>query len=445
MAGRFITVEYIKGELHNAKVFFSSIFFANVILSFFVVVFSIFFLFNIDYFLNIPNNLINDVKILFLILILNFIFNNLFSLFSVSTFIKNKIYLDSFRRIESNILKLLLLIFLFTYFKPSIIYVGITTLCAQAYLIIFNIYYTKKYLPEFNLSLIYFDRKSIFILIKSGIWNAIIKLGQIFLEGLDLLIINIFIGSFAMGQLALAKTIPTLVIMLIGVISSVFLPEFTIYFAKNQNENLIFSIKKSMKLLSIITCLPIGILTVFGKDFFLLWVPNQDAALLQNLSIIICFTVVISGSINSLYEVFTVTNKLKTNALIVVLSGILNLLIVYILLKNTTLGIYAIAGVSTLLSILRNLLFTVPYGAKYLGLRWTTFYPEVLRSIFAFLIVLIIGLITRNYILAGFTESWSYLFFSVIFTLIFGLLFNMFFILDSNERNLLLSKLKILK
>ena len=81
-----------------------------------------------------------------------------------------------------------------------------------------------------------------------------------------------------------------------------------------------------------------------------------------------------------LYNVFTTANKLKINSISVICGGIINFILVFFLLRHTDLELVAVAGVSSIISIIRNLIITVPYTARLLGLKWYTFYRDVWTS-----------------------------------------------------------------
>lgn len=61
-----------------------------------------------------------------------------------------------------------------------------------------------------------------------------------------------------------------------------------------------------------------------------------------------------------LYNVFSTVNRVKTNSIVVVVSGIFSILLTITLIKYTNIGIYAVAGISTIVTLLRNMLFTLP-------------------------------------------------------------------------------------
>jgi len=431
MAGRFITIEIHKENWEAANTYFSSVFIANIIAIGVISIPSILFIFFVDQIINVPEQLLRDVKILFVLLFMGFIVSILLSTFGVATFVKNKLYLQSLRKMEATFIQAIILLILFICFEPVVSFVGFAGLIAGLYMLYFSVYYTNKLLPEIKIRKAHFNYIAVKELISSGIWNTITRLGLLLLDGLDLLIANMFISVAAMGTLAIAKTFPSLTISLVGIIAGVFMPDFTRLFALNKSEDLLKAIKNSMKLLGIVISLPLAILVSFGYDFFSLWVPTQDARLLQILSILTIATIIVSGPINSIYGIFTVTNKLKANSMILIFTGLLNVAIVFILLKTTSLGLYAVAGVSSVLGILRNLFFTAPFGAKYLDLKWYTFFPEIAKAVIAFLIASSIGL-SINYFFD--VNDWFGLFLFAGITAILGLLVNTFVILDKQER-----------
>jgi hypothetical protein len=130
---------------------------------------------------------------------------------------------------------------------------------------------------------------------------------------------------------------------------------------------------------------PVAVFAAFGESFYQLWLPGQNAAQLHQLSVLAMLTVVVSGPINGLYSIFTATNRVKANALAVVITGLLNFALVWLLLTQFELGMVTVVVVSLGLGIARNLLFTAPYGAKCLELPWYAFYPVMLKSVGVFI------------------------------------------------------------
>lgn len=439
LAGRFITISIVKGDKEEANRYFTSVFYANLIIGGILGILGLGIVFFLEQLIQIPKELVMDVRLLFICLFLNCILSIVGSVFSVATFARNKLYLESIRNIQTNIARAACIIALFVIFNPKVWYIGFATLISSMYLVFCNIRYTKELLPEIRIERTYFDKKAVIELISSGIWNTINRLGQIFTEGLDLLVTNLLIDSTAMGILALAKTIPSLISNLMGSIVGVFSPNFTILYAEEKYEELLVQIKQSMKIMGVMTNLPIIILIVCGDKFFQLWQPTQNAEQLQILSLLTIGCLIISGGINALYGVFTVVNKIKVNSIVVVSCGLLSTICTLIALKMSNLGIYAVAGVSTVVSIARNLVFTAPYGAKCLGQKWYTFYPDIFRPVFFVILSATIGKYISQFITG---TSWFILLGECFVVGGVALSIGYFAILNSAERHLVLSKIR---
>lgn len=431
LAGRFITIAIYEKNENDANKYFTSVFYANAVLSGVLLILGISVILYLEYIIKIPNNLILDVKTLMLCLLINCIISMLGTVYGVAVFAKNMLYLNSLRNIESNIIRAVFLCGMFFLFSPKVSYMGISALVVGFYTTIFNIYYTRKFLPDLTIKRRYFDLKAVWMLITSGIWNTINRLGQIFTDGLDLLITNIFIDSASMGILSLAKVIPAQITTIVGTLVGVFSPNFTILYAEKKIDELIASVKQSMKIMGIIVNIPIIVLVVCGELFFSLWQPTVDSKTLLILSVLTVGCVMFSGGINVIYNIFTVVNKLKLNSIIVMVSGVLQLCITFILLKTTDLGIFAVAGVSTVISIIRNLCFTVTYGARCLNLKWYAFYPDIFRPV-----IFVIIAVAICEVLKCFTcfSGWIGLIILGFLTGIISLILGYFIILNFNDR-----------
>ena len=439
LAGRFVTVKIYEDNMHEANVYFSSVFISNLLIAVVLGIIGTFAIVFLEKMISIPGSLYWDVKILFSLLFINCLVSTIDSVFAISTFATNKLYINSIRQIEANILKVIILLLLFLFFKPRIAYIGIATLIMGIYILLFDIYYKKKLLPDIHIRLNDFSLSAVIKLISSGVWNLIIRIGQLLLDGLDLLITNIFINATAMGILSLAKLVPAAITGIVGNMVSVFAPNFTILYAQKENDKLIKAIKQSMKIMGIIANVPIIVLIICGRRFYELWQPTQDSSELYLLSILTCMGLIFNGGINCIYDIFTVVNKLKWNAIGVCITGVFSTVAVYVLLKTTNLGLIAVAGISSTLAIIRNLVFTVPYAAYCLKLKWYTFYPEVIKPIMFVSISCFIGLIVEKHLAL---RNWYGLILMGVISLFVVIIVGGGIILNKDDRKMFLDKIK---
>lgn len=443
MASRFITIKIHEKDIKGANVYFNSVLLANTIIAIILSIPGIGIVLNLNVILNIPFELITEVKYLFSFVFIGLFFSILGSVFSIATFAKNKIELAAIRNIQSKLIYVILLIIMFILFKPSVMYIGICNLISIAYIIFSNIYYTKKLLPEIELNKKFFKFDAIKELISCGIWNTINQLSRILLSGLDLLIVNIFIGVNAAGEYAIIQTIPNLVQLLVGTLVGAFVPQFTILYAQNKHDELIASINYSIKVMGLLITLPIAFLIVFGDVFFSLWVPGENAYRLHMLSLLLILPMIITGSINTIFNVYTVTNKLKIPAIVLLLSGIMKSICVLICLNTTELGIFAIPLVSSIIDIIINLSFTPIYGAKCLRIKWNTFYIAIMRGVLCALVMVgICYILKSNWNI----NAWIELFLAAGISTILAITINIHIVFNKIERieiiRIVIAKLK---
>ncbi len=439
MASRFIIMEIHKNRMNEANVYFSSVLYANTIIALLLCIPSIYLISNI-HILNVSPHLLFDAKLTFGIIAISFAVNLIFSRYGLVLYVKNILWKGAFRTIESNILRVGLIIALLYFCGNSVFLISLATFIASLYPLLFNIFYSHKLLPDLHASISNFSFRAIWELISSGIWNSITKLGQILLDGLDLLLSNIFVNGVMTGNVSIAKTIPMLYTSALAIISDSFTPRFLELYAKGNIQDLIREIRSSISVLSMITGICLSLLIVYAQDFYSLWLPDLDSVMLRNITYCSVGTVLISGCIYSLYSVFSITNKLMANSLVILITGVLSAVTTFLCLKFTNLGVYAIVGVSSIFGMIRNLAFTPIYAARCLDKPFWTFYPVIFKNLLNTVILIAIYSGVR-YLLP--VESWSNLIANGVINLLIGVVVTYTLVLNRDEKQKVLTLVKI--
>lgn len=381
MASRYVTISICQNDYKTANEYFNSVLFSNIIVSLLLIIPSILIVVFLEFIFNINPTILTDVKYLFLIIFINFFATLINTAFSIATFSSNRLDLSAKKNAISHIIRAILLILLFYIFSPNVLFVGLASLASTIYLLFANIKLTKDLTPYLKVNKKSINIKKIIEIVKSGVWNIVTKLGQILTDGLDLLISNIFISDYAMGLLAISKTINTAILTMISTVSSIFQPKNTKHFADKDKDKLIENVVSSMKITGFFSNIPLVFLLIFGFTFYSLWVPGQDIYTINILSILGIASLLIGGVIDPLWNIFTITNKLKLNSIVILLTGVLNTIIVFLMVRYTSIGIFAIAGVSSLTAIIKNLTFTPIYTAKCIGVSPKPIYKVILKYI----------------------------------------------------------------
>lgn len=436
LAGRFIAIKIHQNDEKGSNEYFNSVLGANIIISlllFLPVVVMVFFL---ERFMEIPPELVGDTKILFAFVFGNFFVTIIGSAFSMATFAANKLYLTSLRNIEANVLRVVLYILMFRFLEPRVAYVGMITFLTSAYIFMTNIRYTKKLLPQICVKRTYFKFAYVKDIVASGVWNTITNLGQSLTNELDLLITKKYIGSHESGQLTPAKQLSTQVSEMTTVMAYIFTPQLTIYYAKNQIKELVDELKTSMKMAGLFSNVPLCFLFSFGLQFIKVWLTSSeiDPQFVYQLTILTVFGNVVGGVITPMFNLFTVTNQIKANSLVVLSMGILSTMIVFVLLATTDLGVYAVAGVSTTLGVIKNMTFVPMYAAKCLKVKRTTFYPLIFRYLLTTVVLLFADILLAQMIPVN---DWMGVLISIFACGVAGIIVNVLLLLGNKERRML--------
>ncbi len=433
MAGRFITIKIHQKNTEDANKYFTSVVFANIAFSvIFTVIFAVAIVY-LDKFLNITASSVSDIKILWAFIALNFIVSLFGSIYSVSTFVTDRLDKTAITSMRGSIIRVLVLVICYNFFRPYTFYVGIATLLAGLNFTLSHIRYKKKLMPELRARKKYFDFGCIKELVASGIWNSINKLSGILASGLDLLVTNIFVNGVAMGVLNLSKTVSNIILSLFATVSSIFAPQLTIAYANGDlaemKKQLIFSIK----LMGLLSSIPIAVLMGFGKVFYQLWVPTQNAELLQLLTVIACFNLIFALPLEPLYNIFTVCNKIKGSSIALICFASASILTVFIglnFIEGEDSSIIYIALVGAFYNTVRVLTFLPIYGAKCLKFKLGTFYPAILRNFLSVIILLVISFAINS---VFDINTWAKLIVSCIVVAIIGLVTNALSIFNKEE------------
>lgn len=402
---RYVTIAFSRKDYKSASKYLSSVFIANSVTMIALIPVSIFFVANLGKFINLPVGFELDVKVLFILVFLSFLINLPGCCFNIATYATNRLDKSNICNMWSSVIRIGVILLMLITMTPHVWYVGMGAVVSTIFMISINVGYKAKLLPQVKISHKYFDWDSVKELLSVGIWNSINQLTQLLMTGLDLIIANLFISVLSMNLLSYAKMIPTQMLTLISMIAGLFAPLMTIAYASNDMKKFIHETNFAIKLCGFLCSVPTIGLVIFGEDFFGLWLKALSADEIHVVAVLSILTIlpqIFSVYIYPLYTVNTVTARLKMPVLVSVLLGVMNIIVVFILVKTTSWEIYAVAGVSSVLSIGRIFIFTPMYAAYSIGAPYRTFYKPLLRGLSSSAIMAIVfGLIKKLFTISN--------------------------------------------
>ena len=444
MASRFITIERARGNYEKARLYYNSIFWGNLVLALVLFVPAVICVVKLQLVFDVPTGILGDVKLLFAFIFANFLITTALPKYECGPFAVNRLDRSYIPQAVGQIIRCAVVFSMFALFAPHVWYVGLAASIMTGITLAANAHYAHILTPElrvgFRKGRRCFSLKALKELFLSGVWNSIQNLGAILTNGLDSLVANVLLGATAMGSMSLSKTLPTLMSQLSSSICNALAPELTIDWASGNREKMLANIDRAMKLTACVMTVPLSGIIVFGDSFYRLWVPSEDAGLLWALSVLSVLGYIFTSGVQILYNVFTAVNKVRSNAIAVLVSGTASIVITLVLVRTTPLGLYAVSGVSSVVSLVRNLAFMLPVTASYLGCKWYQFYRQVLRSNVSVVVLLAMGFFVKVLMPEG---SWALFLLAVTMFAALGFMFNIVFLLTHTERELLKKVIKV--
>lgn len=434
MASRFITIYYHKNQKQRSYVYYSSVLWGNIIIIAVLIPVSIWVVQNLNEIIKIEKADVGQVKLLFAFIFLNFFITSIMNVINIFLYVTNEIYIVNLVTMISTLIRAGVLVLLFVCGGTKVYYVTMSSVIASILSVCFYYLLKKKRNEPFVLKVSRFSIRAIKELITAGIWNTINQCGNLLMTGMDLLLTNLFVGPAEMGILAVARVVPTYIMQLAQSVNTSILPKLTISFATSSKEALVKEVSNLIKVIMIIIVVPVTIFGVLGEDFYSLWVPTMDGHLLGILSFLGIVIYIPLGGVQALYNIFTVANKLKINAISFLITGIIKFIITLWGVKYTKYGIFVIVGSNALLTFLRNIVLILPYTSKILGVKWYFFYKDVGRSI---LCALITGVITGGIKFVIPINSWITLIIVAVLAGIISFVIVMLMLLNQEQKNIL--------
>ena len=441
MAGRFITIAYVQKDYKKANLYYNSVFWGNLIIVGILLLPSVILIGNLEQFITIPDHLQTDVKILFALVFLAFFIKTGAPNWDCGPLVTNQLHRSYLPGVFTSLLRCVLIICMYWCFTPRVWYSSLVGMLITIIALGIAAYNTHVLTPELRIHFkkpIY-SARAVKELVGSGIWSSVSNAGNMLFNGLDLILCNLTLGPVTMGILSLTKTIPAILVEFSESLRGAFGPEMTILYAKGDKQALVRTIRRDIKVTMVIISVLTGGIMIMSDAFYQLWLPSQDAKLMQILTILAILRYITDSGITTLANVFPTTNTVRYNAIGLLISGAVSISVTLLLVKFTDWDLYVIAGTSSVVTIIRSMSFLIPASSHFLGLKWNTFYPQVLQSILSCAVVVAVGLVIRRFISV---DSWITFFLACGVIAILGLCANMFIVLNKEERSYLVTMFK---
>lgn len=422
---RHVSVFIHSEDLESANKYYYSIIVTNLVLWFILGIPASICIANIEKMLNVSTSLLSDVKLLFMFILIKYFFSLFENVFQIGAFVSDRIDLSAKNKIISNIIQMVLLVALFSLGAPRLYYVGVAAVFAEFIGTALQFAVKSRLLLKVKMKFGCFSLESVLELLKNGIWVSINNLGNILNHGLDLLITNLMISEIVVGYIAVAKMIESLCYSIVIAISDSFKPVQTAYYSQNDNDKMVHEFLKAMSFSGAAFILMFGMFIGVGKEILDIWLTDQNTVQIYILAVICIAADWIPSVVKPLYYIYTLSKRMKVPCYITLAMGALNVTSMYLLLKNTNLGSYAVVLTTAVINLI-HLVDAPIYSSHCIRVKTRTFYPTIMKYIFTTIVVMVAS-IGIKLVLSPLTGIiWLIIKSLILFAVILGILFSVY-------------------
>ncbi len=439
MAQRYISLSLFRKNTDKAYQYYSSCIKANGILIAIFSVPGIVAVCKISAFMNIAEGLIYEVQMLFGLMVANYFIAVFSNIFYIAAFVKDRLDLHAKVQIASLFFRICIVFFLFQNKGGHVWFISLGILFQNIVLCIFHFFYKKRCFSRLVYHRRNYSFSAIKLFVKDGIWASLNTIGNILNTGLDLWITNLMLTPVLTSVISIASSIGTIFYGITKTLTGSFYPEQMRAYSEGDIDSLVKKLKRSMKFNSAVCVSIFSIFYFCGEEFLRLWMDSDSVGLLFRLSCVTLLSYIITGVVNPLYYVFTITSKLKVPFIVNIIGGLLNVLGMYVLIKHTDLGAYAVV-LTTMAINLIHLIDTPIYSAYCLKIGIRTFYSTIIRHIMSGFFNLIILFIIDQFMFIE--KGWWRLSAKVMIYLLLSIMICFLILPDSTERKNILQKIQ---
>lgn len=383
VASRFIANAFYKKDYERANDYFNSLIVTNIIIAGVLGLVGMVLVPNLDKVLTIPVTLLLDVKLTFSLVFLAYIVQLVTLVFTTSTFVTNRTDIQAIRNIIQYIVRFAIIIVFLNFVSIKIYWVAFASLVATVIIAVLNIGLTKKLTPELKLSVKDAKKEYAFELGKAGCWMALTSISTILLRGLDLTVANVLIGDYEMGLLSIARTMPNTITGIVNTMAPIFTPVLLVNFSVGNRKGVVKEVKDSIKMMALLLFVPISGFIIFSYNFYALWqksLNHEELVVITLLSIITVVQSYFDSTTSTMAQLSVVVNKLKLPVVVSFLCGVVSVVVEIFMIVVLDMGLYGIVLSTTIVMILRYVLFNSLYAAWCLEEKRTVFLPETIKT-----------------------------------------------------------------
>ena len=438
---RFLTIDLQQSDIARANQTFNTALFATLAIILALVPIILLIAWFAPKFFDVGEAASGDVFILFSLILVSVLVRAWTSNFMVTLFAYNRLDYRNLVNITNLAMQVILVVILFTFFSPSLVYVGLSYFVAAliALYLAFNL--SGKICPDLHISVSSCSRARFGEIGGIAFWVIIDTIGFMLNANVALLVVNRLFGGVAGSEYSLVLLWSTLLYGISGLVTTAMTPMIYNYYSKKDTVGLIKFALFAMKCMGLFMAPLIGLICLFSPQLFTVWMGSDEFIHLAPLVWIVVSPVIIKVQTSAIASIGVGYGKVKIPAFYSLFAGLLNVYLSFTLPFFFGLGIYGVALSSAIAMILHTGVSAPLYTAYIIHAPLSTFLRFILKGISYLAGFAAVGIV----VLKVFQVSSISMSIVVGFGLLIGYaVLVMTYILSKNEKELLRSCLPLI-
>lgn len=387
---RYLTIDLQQGRLKKALITYNTALFGTLGILILMIPIGVAVALFSPTFFDIGTANPTDVMLLFGLILASIYVRAWSSNFMVTLFAYNRLDMRNHINNLNLLLQVVAVVILFATAGPTLPNVGLSYLLAAAASLILAVILSKKVCPTLQVSITSFSFYHLKEIVGTSLWIVLAKLGVVLRSQLALMIVNVMFGTIAGTEYSLVLTWNTLIISIISLITSCFVPMSYSYRANDDKEGLTRFTQFTVKMVTLATALLVGLVSIFAGQLMTIWVGSEyaDLAPLMRIVIVGCIFAVQSACCSAINAAYL---RVRFPAFANLVAGGLNIILALVLPGLFNLGICGVALATTLSTLLLAGILSPMNGAYILKVPLFTFIKPAIVGYLALIILMIFG------------------------------------------------------
>jgi membrane protein EpsK len=300
--------------------------------------------------------------------------------FSAVTFCRNRFDLSNLAAASGTMLRVCVIVALFTLCGPEIRYVGTALLLSSFVVFLFSLGIWRYLTPMLRVQPSCFNWTTLRQLTGTGGWMLVDQIGAILFLSIDLIVVNKMLGPEAGGEYGALLTWSSMLRSLAAGVTVVFAPTIVSLYGLGKIERLVGYLLRAGKFLGLTIALPIGAVCGFSGAILRVWLgPTFEP--LAPLLVLMVIPLCAYAAVLPVGGIPLAANRVRLPAIVTCGTGIINLGLAILLAGPCGWGMYGVAAAGLFVFTARNFVFVPLYATQILGVGRLTFYRSVLPAI----------------------------------------------------------------